>query len=234
MSMTVGQRPAAALPPGQRRVDGFPRFGSHLDGPAPTVPPDPVITVGGAVTRAVEVPVVALADLPRRAVAADFHCVAGWTATGLRWEGVPFEAFYRTIVEPVLEPGATITHVAFRGLDGYRSVVWLEDAMVGDVLIADTLDGRPLDSAHGAPVRLVSPQQYGYVSIKHLCAVEVHTGAPRGRRSFVDDVLLRAHPRARVALEERHGSLPGWLVRPVYRAIKAPLLWLCNRGSAAR
>src|SRR3712207_7252707 len=44
-----------------------------------------------------------LSALPRRELTADFHCVAGWSATGLTWEGVAFETFYREVVEPVLE-----------------------------------------------------------------------------------------------------------------------------------
>ena len=172
------------LPPGQRLVDGFPRFGTHLARPAPVVPADPVITIRGAVTEPVDVPLATLAALPRRALRADFHCVAGWSATDLRWDGVPFEAFYRTIVEPALVPGAVITHVVFRGLDGYRSVVWTEDALADGVLIADRLDGRPLDGDHGAPVRLVSPAQYGYISTKHLCRIEVHTSEPKIAGTF--------------------------------------------------
>jgi DMSO/TMAO reductase YedYZ molybdopterin-dependent catalytic subunit len=82
--------PKAALPPGQRMVEGFPRFGTHLARPAPVVPADPVITIRGAVTEPVDVPLAALATLPRRALSADFHCVAGWSATNLRWDGVPF------------------------------------------------------------------------------------------------------------------------------------------------
>jgi DMSO/TMAO reductase YedYZ molybdopterin-dependent catalytic subunit len=223
------------LPPGQLLIEGFPRFGTHLARPAPVVPADPVITIRGAVTEAVDVRLATLATLPRRALSADFHCVAGWSATNLCWEGVPFEAFYRTIIEPALVPGAEITHVEFRGLDGYRSVVWLEDALVDGVLIADRLDGRPLDGDHGAPVRLVSPAQYGYISTKHLCRIEVHTGEPEdARASGISARLFESHPRARVAEEERHGSLPGWLVRPFYRALKAPLLYLCARGRGSR
>jgi len=227
--------PKVALPPGQRLVEGFPRFGTHLARPAPVVPADPVITIRGAVTEPVEVRLATLADLPRRALSADFHCVAGWSATDLRWDGVPFEAFYRTIIEPALAPGAEITHVVFRGLDGYRSVVWMDDALADGVLIADRLDGRPLDGDHGAPVRLVSPAQYGYISTKHLCGIDVHAGEPAAARaSRLSSRLLRPHPRARVAEEERHGSLPGWLVRPFYRALTAPLLYLCARGRGSR
>lgn len=220
----------ATLPPGQRLIERFPRFGTHLWRPAPAVPIDPVITVHGEpLTSPVDLPVASLAELPRTEVTAHLHCVAGWSAADLRWEGVSFETFFRRIVEPALVPGTAVTHVVFAGLDGYRSVVLLEDALADDVLLAERLDGRPLGADHGAPVRLVSPRQYGYISTKHLCRIEVHSREPRAPRgSLVTTRLLESHPRARVWEEERHGSLPGWLVRPVYRALKAPLLRLCS------
>ena len=89
--------------------------------------------------------------------------------------GVPFVAFYRAVIEPVLTPGAVVTHLGFGGLDGYRCFVLIEDALADGVLIAERLDGRPLDSDHGAPVRLVSPAQYGYKSTKHLRRIDVRT-----------------------------------------------------------
>src|ERR671919_386172 len=199
--------PSGKLPPGQRRVEGFPRFGTQLWRPAPPVPADPVITVRGAVTEAFDVPLATLATLPRQELTADFHCVAGWSATELRWEGVPFEAFYRAAIEPALEPGVEITHVVFRGLDRYRSVLLIEDAMADGVLVADRLDGLPLDGDHGAPVRLVSPSQYGFMSTKHLCRIEVHSAEPDGPQ----------HP-ARV-------------VRPVYRRLIRTFRELSRRGS---
>jgi DMSO/TMAO reductase YedYZ molybdopterin-dependent catalytic subunit len=220
------------LPPGQRLIERFPRFGEHLARPAPAVPVDPVIEVRGAVTDAFDVPLATLATLPRRALSAHFHCVAGWSATNLCWEGVSFEIFYRSIIAPALPPDTVITHVMFGGLDGYRSVVSIEDALADGVLIAERLDGRPLDGDHGAPARLVSPAQYGYVSTKHLCRVEVHTAEPKdAHASPISNLLFRRHPRARVWEEERHGSFPAWSVRPVYRALKAPFLYLCARGS---
>ena len=231
MTSTLERRsPLAPLPPGQRRIEGFPRFGTHLARPAPAIPADPTIHIGGAVAEPFDVPLPALAQLPRRELTADFHCVSGWSATNVHWEGVPFADFYRSVIAPVLRPGVEITHVMFRGLDRYRSVVLLEDALADGVLLAEHLDGRPLDAAHGAPVRLVSPAQYGYISTKHLCRIDVHPGTPRTARiSRVIGRLITTHPRARVWHEERHGSLPAWLVRPIYRALKVPLLWLCTR-----
>src|SRR6266700_2700533 len=98
------------LPPGQHAIDGFPRFGTHPHRPAPPVPTDPVIEISGDVARSLTVPLAELAKLPRRELTADFHCVAGWSATNLRWEGVAFKTFYRTIIEP-LQPDAAVTHI---------------------------------------------------------------------------------------------------------------------------
>jgi DMSO/TMAO reductase YedYZ molybdopterin-dependent catalytic subunit len=210
------------LPPGQRRVSGFPRFG--VPGRPPTVPTDPGIDIGGAVVHPITLPVARLAELPRRELTADFHCVSGWTATDLNWEGVAFADFYREIVEPVVPVGVTVTHLELAGLDGYRSVVTIEDALAPDVLLAEHLDGRPLDGDHGAPVRIVSPSQYGYVSTKHLCFIGVHTSDPRVRyhpqwRVNLGLQLVKPHPRASVWREERHRYLPGRVVRPVYHQL---------------
>jgi DMSO/TMAO reductase YedYZ molybdopterin-dependent catalytic subunit len=222
------------LPPGQRLIDRFPRFGTNLTGPPPDVCVDPVIEIRGAVRQQLEVPLTALAALPRRELTADFHCVAGWSTTGLHWEGVPFETVYRTFVEAALSRGASVTHFVFRGLDGYRSIVTIDDALADDVLIADRLNGRPLDGEHGAPARLLSPGQYGYMSTKHLCRIEVHTTEPRhtrGPSSRFPQRLLAPHPRARVAEEERHRYLPGWSLRHVYRVIGAAFLKASTRGA---
>ena len=219
------------LPPGQRQIDWFPRFGTHGGKPAPAVSTHPGIEIGGAVTAAFAVPVADLAQLPRRRLDADLHCVSGWSAVDLRWDGVTFADFYRLRIEPRLRPGAVITHVEFRGLDGYGSVVTIEDALHDDVMLADHLDGEPLTGDHGAPLRLVSPQQYGYINTKHLCRIDVHTAAPTGGpRSFVLDVLLHSHPRARVWSEERHGTVPGRVIRPFYRAVATVMLHRARGG----
>jgi DMSO/TMAO reductase YedYZ molybdopterin-dependent catalytic subunit len=212
------------LPPGQRTVDGFPRFGTHLHRPPPEPPAHPAIEITGAVTEPFRVPLARLGELPRRELTADFHCVAGWSATDLHWEGVAFETFYRTVIEPSLPADATLTHLVFRGLDGYRSVVEIEDARADDVLLADRLSGHPLEPDHGAPIRLVSPRQYGFISTKHLCRIELHTQRPTQTQPATIRIgavtlrnpLIQPHRRARVWEEERHAHLPPWLLRDLY------------------
>src|SRR5216117_139661 len=111
-----------------------------------------------------------------------------------------------------------------------------EDALADGVLVADRLDGRPLDGDHGAPARLVSPNQYGLVSTKHLCRIELHTAelSENYHSSPIIDLglhLIKPHPRARVWEEERHRYLPAWSVRRVYRLLIAPIAFLGARGS---
>jgi DMSO/TMAO reductase YedYZ molybdopterin-dependent catalytic subunit len=222
------------LPPGQRAVEGFPRFGTHLHRPPPAVPAEPVIEVHGTVSEPLVVRLTDLASLPRQELVADFHCVAGWSAVDLRWEGVPFGTFYRAFVEPWIRRLEPVTHAVFGGLDGYRWTGLIEDALSEDVLIADRLDGCPLDADHGAPARLVSPSQYGHASVKHLCRIEVLTAEPPEHHHAASSLaelalrssLIKPHPRARVWKEERHRYLPGRAVRPAYRLITPPITFL--------
>jgi DMSO/TMAO reductase YedYZ molybdopterin-dependent catalytic subunit len=223
------------LPPGQRQLGKFPRFGTHFGAPPPAVPPDPGIEIGGAVQTPFELPLARLRELPRKELKADFHCVAGWSATDLRWEGVGFAAFYRAVIEPALAPQTTVTHIVFGGLDGYRSIVTREDALADDVLIAEHLDGEPLDGDHGAPARLVSPSQYGFISTKHLCLIEVHSSEPPTKYhpsplTQFGLMLVKPHARARVWQEERHRYLPAWALRPLYRQLIGPIKALGRRG----
>lgn len=141
-----------------------------------------------------------------------------------------------------MTPDSSVTHLVFGGLDGYRAVIWVEDALAEDVLIADRLDGRPLDPDHGAPARLVSPSQCGFVSAKHLCRIELHTSQPAERHSAAIRVgpvtlrtpLIKSHPRARVWEEESHADLPAWSLRPVYRLAIPLITFLSRRGSRFR
>ena len=219
------------LPPGQKELEGFPRFGKSLTG-APPVPPErPVIEFRGVGLEPFTVLVADLLRANRRSVVTDFHCVAGWSATNLRWDGVAFHTVYRETVAPRLPPGATVTHITFRGLDGWRSVLTIDDALNDGVILADHLNGLPLGPDHGAPVRLLSPDQYGYVSTKHLARIELHAAEPSVRRRSVIDALFESHPTANVWREERHRSLPTWFVRPFYRSLKGPMLFLAARAA---
>ena len=127
--MTETTHPRAALPPGQRQIDFFPRFGRRLSQPPPIVPARPTVVFGGALTAPIEVALDELVGHGRRELRADFHCVAGWSVTGLSWEGVAFADVYERYVAPAVAPGTTVTHLRVRGLDGEHFVAELDDLL---------------------------------------------------------------------------------------------------------
>ncbi len=221
-----GRGVAGALPPGQRAISSFPRYGAHFARPDPPVPARPLIEVAGATIATVKLDAAALQSLPRVDLTAGFHCVAGWTARGLHWEGVRLRDIYETVLAREPAAARAISHIRAVGRDGWRAVLVLEDALADDVLIADRLDGAPLPIEHGGPFRLVSASQYGYKSVKHLCRMELHAGEPSDAPArLLNRIQLKAvamHPRARVLHEERSRALPSWSVRWISRVIHPP------------
>jgi DMSO/TMAO reductase YedYZ molybdopterin-dependent catalytic subunit len=202
------------------------------------VPADPTLEITGHVRQPVTLTMADLDAMPQHDRTADFHCVAGWSAIDLTWSGVRFADFHRLVLEPLPADGPAVTHVVFEGLDGYRSIATLADVLADDVLLARSLDGEPLDGDHGAPLRLVSPGQYGFVSTKHLCRIELHTAEPQENFGYASALarrlmlppLFKRHPRSRVWYEERNRWLPGWSVRPLYRVITPPIRRLSALG----
>ena len=207
-----------ALPPGQFVYPSFDRFGLGLFAKRFPAKPDTVeFTVGGDVGQPIDVGR-QFAELPRVEQTSDFHCVTTWSVLDVRWAGVRFSDFYHRVVVPLAKPRDGATFVVLRGQDGYAVSMQLDDLLADDVLLADTLDGRPLGLDHGAPLRLVAPAHYGYKNAKHIGAIEFWTDRRNYRFPFPYPDLMD-HPRGRVALEERARVLPMWLIRPLYRAL---------------
>lgn len=218
---TANQCPKSTgpLPPGQRARSDFPRFGhTAFADRFPARPRLIELHIGGDLQQ--PMPLGPLWDtLPRTHQRSDFHCVTTWSKQGLRWGGVRFRDVCARLTEAGagLDPGAQL--VEFRAQDGYRSALPLADLLADDVLLADELDGEPLPLAHGAPLRLVAPAHYGYKNVKHLKQINFLRDAKQHRP--VGPAFM-AHPRARVALEERGQFFPGWLLRHLYRPLIQP------------
>src|SRR5262245_56760281 len=150
------------LPRGQRAIDDFPRFGLQQ---FQYRFPDQIERVAFEVGGDVETPLLVeerFLRLPRTTQVSDLHCVTTWSKCGLEWSGVRFRDFYEGLVVPEVRPEADARLVVFRGQDGNRASLPLEDLLADYILLADTLDVEPISIAHGAPVRLVAPGHYGY------------------------------------------------------------------------
>jgi DMSO/TMAO reductase YedYZ molybdopterin-dependent catalytic subunit len=207
---------ADSWPPGQRARADFPSFGlTPFARPFPQQLSRSAVDVVGDVEHELH-GVDAGAGLPRVEQVSDFHCVTTWSHRALRWGGVRFRDFYDAVILPRAAPRPGATLVGLRGQDGARTGMLLTDLLAPDVLLADTLDGRPLLIEHSAPLRLIAPAHYAYKSVKYLSRIEFRREDAGYRASgfrFMD------HPRARLALEERGRGLPGWLLRYLYRPL---------------
>lgn len=205
------------LPPSQRLMPGMPRFTDKPFRPPPL--PSPVhVAISIDREPIAELTAADLQAFEPVELTADFHCVTTWSVRNLVWTGVPFRSVAAAHgVEP-----STAPYVVARAADGRRGHFCSSDAFASDVILATHLNHEPLDARHGAPLRLVAPQHYAYKSIKHLTGLDFRNEAPSR--------LGKEHLRGRVAREERHPSLPNWLVRTPYRLLITPTAHVAERS----
>jgi DMSO/TMAO reductase YedYZ molybdopterin-dependent catalytic subunit len=134
------------------------------------------LTVGGLVEQPLSLRYDELRDLPRAEQVSTFHCVTGWTVKNVRWGGVRIAD-----VLAHARPHAKAHALRFVSAeDPYVDYLTLKQATLPDVMLAYEMDGKPLSRAHGAPVRLVIPDMYGYKSVKWLSRIDLVPQAEDG------------------------------------------------------
>ncbi|AWR96715.1 molybdopterin-dependent oxidoreductase [Acidianus sulfidivorans JP7] len=97
----------------------------------------------------------------------DFHCVTGWSVKDVEWEGIKFKR-----IADLAKVKSEAKWVMFYSLDGYTSIVPLEDALSEDSIIALKMQGKPLTREQGFPARPFIPHLYGWKSAKWLGEIE--------------------------------------------------------------
>ena len=87
------------------------------------------------------------------------------------WQGVRLADLLDAVG---VDPAAT--QIVGRAFDGFTTGMPVEAAFDRDTIVAYAMNGEPLPSAHGFPLRMVTPGLYGYVSAtKWLSEVELTT-----------------------------------------------------------
>ena len=151
------------------------------------------IAIGGAVAAPRTVSFDELRALPSRTAAVTLECAGNgrsfleppapgeqWRlgAVGTaEWTGVPL----RSLLEPAGLSPATV-EVLFRGADSgavkdaggviaFERSLPLSRAVAEDVLVAYAMNGAPIPTEHGAPLRLIVPGWYGMASVKWLAEI---------------------------------------------------------------
>lgn len=103
-----------------------------------------------------------LRALPRAEQVSTFHCVTGWSVEDVHWAGVRFADLLAAV-----RPGPSARALSFVSAERpYVDTLTLEQAGLDDVMLAYEMDGQPLRREHGAPVRVVIPDMYGYKNVK--------------------------------------------------------------------
>jgi DMSO/TMAO reductase YedYZ molybdopterin-dependent catalytic subunit len=127
------------------------------------------LTLDGLVERPQSFTIEDLRRLPRAEQRSDFHCVTGWSVPGVTWAGVRFGDLLR-VAGPQGGAGALLFVSAERP---YTDSLSLTQALQSDAMLAYEMDGRPLAREHGAPLRVVMPQMYGYKNVKWVNQITV-------------------------------------------------------------
>jgi DMSO/TMAO reductase YedYZ molybdopterin-dependent catalytic subunit len=117
-----------------------------------------------------------LRALPTAQQVSTFHCVTGWTVSNVHWRGVRF-ADLLAGARP--HPEARV--LTFTSAEKpYVDTLTLEQAQLADVMLAYEMDGKPLAREHGAPVRVVIPEMYGYKGVKWVEQITLGAEAEPG------------------------------------------------------
>jgi DMSO/TMAO reductase YedYZ molybdopterin-dependent catalytic subunit len=152
------------------------------------------LNVYGLVHRPLSLSLPQLKALAARTQITRHDCVEGWSAIG-QWTGVPLHAVLNAAA---LAPQAR--YIVFRCADRleagargsgfYYESIDLFDAFHPQTILAYALNGRPLDVAHGAPLRLRVERQLGYKQAKYVMGIEAVDrldGIEGGKGGFWED-----------------------------------------------
>jgi DMSO/TMAO reductase YedYZ molybdopterin-dependent catalytic subunit len=181
------------LPPGQKLVRDWP----VLDlGAEPEVSPQRYrLDIDGAVQRPIGLSLDEFMALPQQDSVSDIHCVTQWSRYDNRWRGVAA----RTLID-LVQPREEARHIVLHSYDGYATNVRLDQFDQPDVFLVHSWDGKPLERAHGGPVRAMIPRLYFWKSAKWIRRIEFSAADKPGfweRNGY--------HNNADPWLEERYG-----------------------------
>jgi DMSO/TMAO reductase YedYZ molybdopterin-dependent catalytic subunit len=141
-----------------------------INPPWPTfTPASYTLDIGGHVKKPMTLAWSDVRALPAVAQTTTFHCVTGWTVSNVHWKGVRFQTLW-----DMVEPLPTAHYVNFVSMErGYTDTLSIEQSLLPEVMLAHTMDDAPLTRAHGAPLRVVIPEMYGYKNVKWVHRIEL-------------------------------------------------------------
>lgn len=134
-----------------------------------------------------------LRALPAAEQVSTFHCVTGWSVHDVHWRGVRFGDLLAGA-----QPHPEAAVLTFTSAEKpYVDTLTLDQAHLPDAMLAYEMDGEPLPREHGAPVRVVIPDMYGYKGVKWVERITLGVDAQPGyweQRGYDTDAWVgRSH-----------------------------------------
>jgi DMSO/TMAO reductase YedYZ molybdopterin-dependent catalytic subunit len=176
----VWNKVSAAVGPAEQLVPFVPQSGWRIYTVSGSMPRFDRATwrlqVGGLVENELALDYAQLRALPRATQVSDFHCVTGWTVANVHWTGVRITDIFEK-ARPTPDANA-LQFVSAE--DPYVDYLTMEQVLLHDVMLAYAMDGKPLAREHGAPLRLVIPDMYGYKNVKWLSRINLVPQAQNG------------------------------------------------------
>jgi len=138
-----------------------------------------VLVIGGLVKNKARLTFQELMKLPQVTQTSDFHCVEGWSVKDIKWGGIRFEQIVK-IAKPAPEAKYVIFHALGETYDppqgqyNYVECFPLQHLLdpKKECLLAISMNGKALLHDHGAPMRVISPYDLGYKSIKFVYRID--------------------------------------------------------------
>lgn len=151
------------VPPGQKVLTALRPMGGVRGDPSKS---KYRLEVHGEVDKVLDLSFRDIVAMDQVTRAEDVHCVTGWTVLGARWTGIQVKTLAK-----LAGVRKSARHVIFEAAHGYTANVRLKEALADNVMIAHKIDGRPIATEHGAPVRAVVPDLYFWKSSKWLTGI---------------------------------------------------------------
>jgi DMSO/TMAO reductase YedYZ molybdopterin-dependent catalytic subunit len=164
-----------------------PRVNGHIGIDAPIDPATWRLRVEDAGGRKTSLSLEDITKLPRTEIVTELKCIEGWVEI-VHWGGTPlrdFAAHYRlgtrsgAVLDPRRDPADLWPYVSLATPDrGYYVGLDIASALHPQTLLCWEMNGRPLSSGHGAPLRLIIPVKYGIKNIKRIGVIRFQDERP--------------------------------------------------------
>ncbi len=139
------------------------------------------LTIDGEVKFPMELNLKALNQLPQASIIMQHVCVEGWAAI-VQWGG-----FRLRDLAIMAQPTDSAKYVLFQSADKYTESWDLASALHPQTILANQMNGQPLPSENGAPLRLATPIKLGYKLSKWVTKVSFVSHIPKGGKGYWEE-----------------------------------------------